>query len=209
MALVTVLTADVVASRARGDVGPFLAGRLAGLEHPALLTPFTVSRGDEIQALCRGSLEAPEIVRLLRYHCRPLSLRLGIGIGRGPAEGAASSWELSGEAFFRAREALERTGKRGNLLTGVVCGDERLEAIAEALFGLLDAVWSRWTGGQWEAVMAYERHGTYEAAGRALGIAFQNAAKRCHSARWPAVRAAEAAARRLGELIAQSSPQQG
>ncbi|MCL6614685.1 MAG: hypothetical protein K6U03_08760 [Firmicutes bacterium] len=41
MALVTVLTADVIASRARGDVGPFLAERLARLEHPALLTPAT------------------------------------------------------------------------------------------------------------------------------------------------------------------------
>lgn len=206
MALVTVLTADVIASRARGDVGPFLAERLARLEHPALLTPFTVSRGDEIQGLCRGSLTAPEIVRLLRYHCRPLSLRLGIGIGQGPVAGAASSWELSGEAFFRAREALERTKKRAGLLTAVASGDERFDAIAEALFGLLDAIWSRWTGEQWEAVMAYERYGTYEAAGRALGIAFQNVAKRCQAARWPAVRAAEAAARRLGELIAQSSP---
>ena len=209
MPIVTVLTADVIASRRHGEVGGFLAERLANLEHPALLTPFKISRGDEIQGLCRGSLEAPEIVRRLRYHCRPLALRIGIGIGEGPVTEAPSSWDLNGEAFFRAREALEKTKKRGNLLTGVVCGDERFDGLAEALFGLLDAIWSRWTEEQWEAVMAYERYGTYEAAGRVLGIAFQNVAKRCRAARWPAVCVAETALRRLGELIAYSSPDQG
>jgi len=122
---------------------------------------------------------------------------------------APSSWGLTGEAFFRAREALDRTKKKTALLTAVVSGDERLDAIAEGLFVLLDAIWSRWTEEQWEAVLAYERYGTYEAAGRVLGIAFQNVAKRCRAARWPAVCVAETALRRLGELIAYSSPDQG
>ncbi|NLG84351.1 MAG: hypothetical protein GX493_07045 [Firmicutes bacterium] len=209
MPLVTVFTADVIDSRRHGEVAGFLTTRLADLTHPVLLTPFTVSRGDEFQGLCRGSLRAPEIVRLLRYRCRPLSFRLGIGIGEGPATEASSSWGLNGEAFFRAREALERTKKKTTLLTAVVSGDERLDAVAEGIFVLLDAVWTRWTKEQWEAVLAYERYGTYEAAGQVLGIAFQNVAKRCRAARWPAVRVAETALRRLGELMACSSPEQG
>jgi hypothetical protein len=198
MAIVTVLTADVVESRRQDDLRRFLAERLARLRHPLLETAFTVSRGDEIQGVCRGALEAPELARWLRYHCRPLVLRLGIGIGASPEEKAVSSWDMNGEAFFRARAALERLKSGKSPRTLVVSGDEQTDTIANALFELMDATLSRWTGGQWEAVAAYERDGTYEAAGAVLGIALQNVEKRCRAARWPAVRTGEAALRKLG-----------
>ena len=209
MAKVTVLTADVVDSRRQDDLRKFLVERLARITHPFLETTFTMSRGDEIQGVCRGALEAPELARWLRYHCRPLILRLGIGIGVPPEEKAVSSWDMSGEAFFRARAALERLKAGKSPRTLVVSGDEQVDAMANALFELMDATSSRWTAGQWEAVAAYERKGTYEAAGTVLGIALQNVEKRCRAARWPSVRTGEAALRRLGAWHPDRSPVRG
>jgi len=206
MEKVTILTADVVDSRRQDDLRKFLVERLARITHPLLETAFTVSRGDEIQGVCRGALEAPELARWLRYHCRPLILRLGIGLGAPPAEKSVSSWDMSGEAFFRARDALERLKAGKSPRTLVVSGDKQVDAMANALFELMDATASRWTGGQWEAVAAYEREGTYEAAGALLGIALQNVEKRCRAARWPAVRTGETALRKLGEWYGGRSP---
>jgi hypothetical protein len=79
--LVTVVTADVIRSRDARDIVAALPAKLASVAHPLLVTPFSVSRGDELQAVCRGPLQAPEIVRQLRYACLPLRLRIGIGVG--------------------------------------------------------------------------------------------------------------------------------
>lgn len=197
--MVTVITADVIGSRQQGALMRQIPERLAALSHPMLWTAFSLSRGDEIQGVCRGVLAAPELVRRLRHCCRPLSLRIGIGAGPEPEDKADSSWVLSGEAFFDAREALERVKGARHARTLAALRDEGLDAVANAILALMDAIQSRWTAAQWEAVAAYESFGTYEAASKSLGIALQNVEKRCRAARWYAVRAGEAALRRLGE----------
>jgi len=208
LSLITVITADVVNSKRAGDVRQTLQERADRVVSPLLAWPFKVSRGDEIQGVCRGVLAAPEIVRHLVYQARPFLLRLGLGIGPAPSERAASPWELSGEAFFRAREALEnRRDKHASIR--LVSGDARLDLAADAVFTLMDTIWSRWTREQWDAVMAYERDGTYEAAGATLGIALQNVEKRCRAARWYAVRAGEEALRGLGRFHDVDSPRLG
>ncbi|MDI7247738.1 MAG: SatD family protein [Bacillota bacterium] len=196
----TVITADIIRSREAGDLLAALSDRLAAVEHPLLVTAFSMSRGDEIQGVCRGPLQAPELVRQLRFACLPLRLRVGVGIGEIEAgQGSASSWDMNGSAFTRAREALESLGKGAAPLTAVCSGDPGFDETANALWTLMDAICQRWTPGQWDAVHHYERLGTYEAAGKALGIALQNVQKRCKAASWPAVKQAEQALRRLGQ----------
>lgn len=211
---VTVITADIVRSREEPGYIRDLPSKLGGLTHPLLITPFSISRGDEIQAVCRGVLEAPELVRWLRYVCRPLKLRVGLGVGDiESGRESTSSWDMNGSAFIRAREALERLKQpRGGKtprardsstarITSVSSGDPVADYIAQAMFGLIDAIQARWTSEQWEAVHKYELLGTYKAAGEALGIAFQNVQKRCRNARWTQVREAELALKALGELL--------
>lgn len=199
MPYLTVITADVIDSRRHENIRRRLEERLPRLEHPLLLTPFTVSRGDELQAVCQGVLAAPELVRRLRHACLPLVLRIGVGLGPADFETAASSWDMSGEAFFRARDAMERLKPGKHPRTRLLSGDARFDTVANGLFELLDTTWMYWTAAQWEAVMAYEREGTYGAAGAVLGIALQNVEKRCKAARWASVRAGEAALRTLGD----------
>lgn len=192
MSLFTVITADVIASRQQPVALTDKEALLDGINHPDLLTGFAVSRGDEVQAVVSSPVLPLDLVRRLRCHCRPLSLRVGVGVGRittGLAK--KSSWDMNGPAFFRSRRALESLKSERRVFTRLHTGDHDFDRLANALLVLVDAVQSGWTDAQWEAVTAYEEKGTYQEAAKVLGIAYQNVEKRCRAARWWAVREAE------------------
>ncbi len=194
MSLFTVITADVIASRQQPVALAQKEVVLAGLNHPDLLTAFTISRGDEVQAVVAGPLLPLNLVRRLRFYCRPLLLRVGLGVGRiitGLEK--KNSWEMNGPAFFRSRRALESLKNERRVFTRVDTGDDVFDRLANALLALVDTVQSGWTDAQWEAVTVYEEKGTYQEAAQILGIAYQNVEKRCRAARWWAVRQAEEA----------------
>jgi hypothetical protein len=191
MRKITVLTADVIDSRKAGLDQDALTRSLNKLAHPALLVPFAVSRGDEIQGVMSGWLSAPQLVRMLRWRCRPNKLRVGIGIGYHDGGLEADPWKLSGTAFFRARQALESIGTCKDPATRVVTGEDGMDTLINSVWLLLDTLISRWTPGQWEAVMTYEQAGTYATAAKILGVAAQNVQKRCKAAHWHQIRQAE------------------
>jgi len=146
---------------------------------PPRFSGFLLSRGDEIQGVLDGWLQAPEIVRHLRFSCRPLGLRIGIGIGvqEGPIK--ANPWDMNGPAFHLARLALENARKKKDPSTIIKTGNQELDEILNCIWGLIDVRQTKWTDKQWEAVQAYEESQTYEGAARRLNITFQNVQKRC------------------------------
>lgn len=199
---ITVLTADVIASRSAQQAVGALSTAVTEIVHTDLVVPFTLSRGDEIQGVLRGWLTAPEIIRILRWRCRPLDLRIGIGLGTFIGELGNNPWALTGTAFFRAREALDRlNGQRRPGTTLVSGGPGEYDELVNAHMHLIDTIQGAWTDGQWQAVMSYEAVGTYAAAGRELGVAAQNVQKRCKAARWPEIRQAEQALGAAGRLL--------
>lgn len=203
----TVVTADVIGSRAGAPIDRNLKERLRSMRDAALLTSFDLSRGDEIQALCRGALESPGLIRRLRQTCRPHGLRVAIGIGAvEDGLGSASSWAMNGPAFHKARTALDELQKERRPATRVLSGHALYDEVVNTLFQLVDAFAARWTAAQWEAIHAYEALGTYKAAAAALGVAPQNIAKRCQAAHWPAVRKAEETLLRLSSLLMADHP---
>lgn len=194
MDLRVVITADIVESRKQGKYLKELPGRLKGLRVPSAIIPFTVSRGDELQAVLDSFDELPAIIRRLRYTVKPLKLRVGVGIGeidKMGLDGARSSWELSGEAFFNARTALEEIKSLKIARTFVRSGIEPLDTSLNTIFLLLDTIVDDWTEKQWEAVHIYEQQGTYEKAASLLGVSIQNVQQRCKSAKWKIVRRVE------------------
>ncbi len=194
MELYTVLTADVIDSRHQEAVVAEKKAKLQELTDENLITPFTFSRGDEIQTVLAGVVSSPGILRKLRYFCRPLQLRIGIGVGRITSGlMATSSWEMNGPAFHRARQALDEMEQNRHWRTRLVSGDPGLDQMVNTLFTLYDVIQSRWTDPQWEGVMLYEEAGSYQEAAKQLGVAFQNVEKRCRAARWWALRETEAA----------------
>lgn len=166
-----------------------------------IAVPFSVAAGDEVQGVLRPDSSVFAMVRRLRWALRSAPLRppvrLRVGLGWGEIEtplSRASSWEMDGLAFHLARRALAGAGGapggKGEA-TRFAGPDPHHEAWVNVALSLVDAIMNRWTEDQWEAVSAYDRLGTYPAAARELGIAFQNVQKRCAAARWRVVREAE------------------
>lgn len=206
---ITVITADVISSRTAGMDPNTMVNSLASIKHTKLLVPFSPSRGDEIQGVMEGWLPAPQLVRILRWHCRPLKLRIGLGIGYHVGPLTKDSWQLSGPAFFKARQALDMLGKAKTPGTTLVTGCQALDTLANSSWLLLDTIVNKWTSGQWEAVMTYEKAGTLAAAGKILGVAPQNVQKRCKAAHWNQVRQAEQALGETQYLVATCNPKIG
>lgn len=207
MQKITVLTADVIGSRKAGLDQGTLTSRTNGLVYPALLVPFTVSRGDEVQGIMAGWLTAPQLVRMLRWRCQPHELRVGIGIGYYDGNMEADPWKLSGPAFYRARQALDSIAASKEPATRMVTGEEGVDTLINSVWLLLDTLIGRWTPGQWEAVMTYEQERTYAASAKVLGVAAQNVQKRTKAAHWHSVRQAELGLSQVEGLLVH--PKQG
>ncbi|MDA8233237.1 MAG: SatD family protein [Clostridia bacterium] len=192
MRKITVITADIIDSRNHPNFEKSLSAKLAKLDHPAIISTFSISRGDEIQGITEGWLTAPEIIRYLRYHCRPLKLRIGIGFGAiEDDEIEKSSWLMNGPPFYLARTALEEVQKLRDTLTLIKTGESEFDKFVNCIWLLIDTIQDRWTDEQWEAVHIYDSNGTYEEASKQLGISMQNVQKRCKAARWNQINQAE------------------
>ena len=192
--LFTVITADVTDSRHQEALVAEKKQRLATLTTPEMVTPFTFSRGDEIQAVCAGYLSAPSLLRQVRFLFLPLQLRIGIGLGTITSGfGAESSWLMNGPAFHHARQALDEVKQDRHWQTRLVSGDQQFDQTVNAFLALYDTIQVRWTQEQWDGVMAYEAAGTYREAATRLGVALQNVEKRCRAAHWWVIQQAEEA----------------
>ncbi|WP_324715402.1 SatD family protein [Carboxydochorda subterranea] len=211
-----VITADVIGSRAVEPKGALMGALAESLEAfnrawaGLIAVPFSGAAGDEVQGVLVPGVEAFAMVRRLRWAARQAAvrpaLRLRVGIGWGTIDTpmqAASSWEMDGPAFHRARQALARAGEVRGETTRFSGPDPEHEAWVNVTLSLVDAIVQRWTQAQWEAVDAYERRGTYAAAASEVGVALQNVQKRCAAARWPVIREAE---RALGRSLERAAP---
>ncbi|MGE5604305.1 MAG: SatD family protein [Bacteroidota bacterium] len=192
MKLFAVITGDIIDSKKHPDYLEMLKESLSQIQTPGLYTPFNVSRGDELQAVCDDPSLLPVIIRNLRYVCRPLKIRLGIGIGQidNPAS-SANSWDMTGPAFVFARKALDLIKKGKTPQTVLVSEDPFFDRVFNMVYSLADTIMNGWTPRQWEAVQAYEAGRTLIKAAGKLKIAWQNVQKRCQAAKWDVIKRVE------------------
>jgi hypothetical protein len=163
-----------------------------------------VLRGDELQAVLQPGAPALRIVTYLRAQLviaagRSLALRVGLGSGTIQRLSRRGPFASEGEAFHRAREALEAAKRGSGRLTGWITGDPFVDRLAAVTLALLDSYTARWTSPQWEAIAGrLEGKGLHEIA-RAERVSFQSVSKRLRAATWSEVQQAadllEAAAR--------------
>jgi len=189
-----VITADIVKSREQEALRGKIVEKIRTFNYPDFAIPFSISRGDEFQAVLEKPDNLAIIIRRFRYFVKPLELHIGVGIGvidEHKLRNAKSSWDLTGEIFIRARDALD-TAKDSKLYkTYVKTNDESADIYLNAIFLLLDSIESDWTEKQWEAVHTYESQGTYEKASKILKSTIQNIQQHCSSAKWSIVKEAE------------------
>lgn len=199
MQLFAVITGDVIDSQKHPAHLETLKEKLSQFATPGLDTPFHVSRGDELQAVCGELSLLPVIIRNLRYVCRPLTLRLGIGIGRIENHTPGrNSWDMTGPAFVLARQALDLIKKSKIPQTVLVSEDPFFDRVFNMVYSLADTIVNGWTPRQWEAVQAYEASRTFVKAAGELNIAWQNVQKRCQAAKWDVIKRVE---QELGHLL--------
>ena len=154
-----------------------------------------VLRGDELQAVLAADAPALMILTYLRAQLaraagRSVALRAGLGRGTIQRLSRRGPFSSEGEAFHRARAALE-SAKRGTArLTGWVTGDPFLDRLANVTLALIDSYTGRWTGPQWEAIAGrLEGKGLHEIA-REKRVSFQSVSKRLRAASWSEVQQA-------------------
>src|SRR5690349_16784594 len=155
-----------------------------------------VLKGDELQAVLKPDAPALTLLTHLRARLvaeagRKVELRAGIGRGAIARLSPQGPFASEGEAFHRARAALDQVRRGGGTrLTGWSTGEPSFDAVAEGVLGLMDAFMSRWTVPQWEAVAGrLEGKGLHDIA-RERRIAFQSVSKRLRAASWGDIEAA-------------------
>lgn len=187
-----VLTADQIDSRSGPDLVPDALELLAGL---ATERPFVRTVGDGIQGVPtdgRAALDAA--LALMRDG------RWSVGIGVGQAELAGSAPESSGEAFVRAREAVERARSRAVDIPIALEAGRRGETI-EPLVQLLAGQVAERSEATWRVIDRLAHGASGVAVARDLGITPQAVSAHRRGARWDTEqRARESLATLLDEL---------
>lgn len=187
-----VLTADVVDSKKNPRKTEDRLKLLDTFKMEGMLTQFKPLKGDEIQGVLQDTKRLPFFLRTLRYLILPLKLRVGIGFGEIDINlDSKNPWEMNGQAFHRARESLIKLKREKKSSTFFSTGIIDLDNILNAFYLLYDTVIEGWTEKQWEALMVYEREGTFKKASLILDVHASNVFKFCERASWKEISKAE------------------
>ena len=174
-----VLIADILESRSRANLRGLLGTKLAvvsrhHLRKKLIQLPYSVTAGDEFQTVTRDLPSLPAIILDLRRALRPLSLRIGVGFGRISDRIQPPVNRLGGEAFQRARNAIENI-KHGSLFKFEVLTafDSRIagfNSTINLIYGLHDTLVLKITGKQWETIEEFLEKPTLEQTAKRLKL---------------------------------------
>ncbi len=192
---VFVITADFISSRATGASRQTLEPRITAFEayrFPSQQTRLSLYRGDELQVLCSPTPELPRLLRVLLFCMQPYPMRIGIGYGGYDGElRPEDSWNMSGEAFFAARQALQNVKNVKDTAIAFECGRTAANLALNSIYTLYTPLLHRWTPKQWQAVMTYEEQGTYARSSKKLHKSIATIDQHVKAANWPAITEAE------------------
>jgi hypothetical protein len=174
---------DVVGSRHQSDFGRVRDTTLEGLSvrHLAegwIRFPYAVTAWDEFQVLTHEIRAVPKIIWSLITEFHPLHLRIGVGIGSVEVDfdnDAPLNKAATGEAFFRARNALKSSkkgkDKKYEPSSQADTGNRSVDLFLNTTLHLLDTLVSRATPSQWEVILEYEKLGQQDRVAEKLGKA--------------------------------------
>ena len=174
-----VLIADVLESRARTDIRGLLGRKLAAvskrhLRRNLIQLPYSVTAGDEFQTVTRDLPSIPAVILDLRRALRPLSLRIGVGFGRISDRIQPPVNRLGGEAFQRARRAIEniKTGSlfKFDVLTAFESRNAGFNSTINLIYGLHDTLVLKITEKQWETIEEFLDTPTLEQTAKRLKL---------------------------------------
>jgi SatD family protein len=146
-----VVIGDIVSSRRldrsqRSNLQQKLIRLLARLnrEHKkAVFVDFTLTAGDEFQGVLNLGPGLLELLDGLHSACRPVHLRLGVGAGTLTTAVRNRPQEMDGEAFVRARSAINRA-EREKARTWFVTHEPSFDLAANAVLLLIQSIQRDW-----------------------------------------------------------------
>jgi hypothetical protein len=174
-----VLIADVLESSSRPGMRALLGKKLAAaskrhLQSKLINLPYSVTAGDEFQTVTGNLPSIPAVILDLRSMLRPLSLRIGIGIGHVSDRIQPPVNRLSGEAFQFARRAIENIKTNSlfkfEVLTAFASGNESFNSTINLIYGLHDTLVLKITTKQWETIQEFLDRPSLEQAARRLSL---------------------------------------
>ncbi len=174
-----VLIADVLESSSRLELRALLGNKLAAvskrhLQRKLVNLPYSVTAGDEFQTVTGNLPSIPAVILDLRSMLRPLSLRVGIGIGRVSDRIQQPVNRLSGEAFQFARRAIENIKTNSlfkfEVLTAFASRDESFNSTINLIYGLHDTLVLKITTKQWETIQEFLDRPSLEQTARRLHL---------------------------------------
>ena len=118
---------------------------------------FTLTLGDEFQALLEVDAPVFQIIDTLRLELNPTQLRFGIGLGEiVTAIDPLQSIGADGPAYWNARAAINLVHQKndyGNTQIYFSCGKEKQDFFVNALIASGEAIRSGWRGSQEEILL--------------------------------------------------------
>lgn len=125
-----------------------------------VLGRYTVTAWDEFQNVLSSPAEIPDVVWDLRLAFRPaIDIKIGIGLGQVdelPGPKTPINKASSGDAFLRAREALNRMETDKYSLRTVVCSEDPvLDHDLNLVYMLVDSLLSNLSDRQWQTTIDY------------------------------------------------------
>jgi len=159
----SVLIADVVQSSMREDFRNILGQKLGVVTNrhrrqKLIKLSYSVTAGDEFQTVVENPTDIPQVILDLRTYMYPLSLRIGVGIGRISDRIQPPVNRLGGEAFLKARAAIDIVKKESlykfDVLTAFQSQDSLFDDTINLIYGLHDTLVLNITPKQWATIKA-------------------------------------------------------
>ena len=122
-----------------------------------LASSFTLTMGDEFQALLKVDAPVFQMIDTLRSLLTPTQLRFGIGLGEILTDiDPLQSIGADGPAYWNARAAINLVHQKndyGNTQIYFSCGKEKQDFFVNALIASGEAIRSGWRGSQEEILL--------------------------------------------------------
>ena len=122
-----------------------------------LASNFTLTLGDEFQALLKVDAPVFQMIDILRSELTPTQLRFGIGLGEIVTDiDPLQSIGADGPAYWNARAAINLVHQKndyGNTQIYFSCGKEKQDFFVNALIASGEAIRSGWRGSQEEILL--------------------------------------------------------
>ena len=165
---------DIVHSRSIKDRARFQKGLESVLDEAnrrfaaELLARWTVTTGDEFQALYAGPAELPDVVEFILDALQPVRVRFGIGRGGLSTELKPTAVGMDGPAFHAARLAINYAKRKGMVV--VAAGPHGIDSMVTDIWNLAARVACDRTRMQRRVIALYRQLRNQYAVAEALGL---------------------------------------